>query len=166
MADTNDLSLARDLPHLVANHPRRLAANISIDFVENEHGDFIGSRQNCLKGQHNARQFSRRGYGPKRPNWFARVRCELELQAIQSLKGKSPQMFFKLGMIQGTELDLESALLKAQVSELLAYRFAKLRDQLAAFGRQVFARREDFCFEAFKLGIDQRKLLLALLQAA
>ena len=59
MRDANHLPPPREARHLFAHHHRRFASDVGVNFVEDQHRDFVLRRQHRFERQHDARHLAR-----------------------------------------------------------------------------------------------------------
>ena len=132
-----------DVPHFFADHRRRFAADVGVNFIKHQHRDLVLLRQHRFEREHDARHFARGSDGAQGPGRFAGIRGELEINFIQAGNGIGRKGIRRL------DGNFKVALLKAQVVQLFhggfgepGTGFAPLRGQIPArfpkFGGQFF----------------------------
>ena len=84
VSDTEDLAIFSDAEHFLADDRGRGAADIGIDFVENEDGDLVLSGENGFEGEHDTGDFAGRRDGAEGARWFTWVWREEELDGVET----------------------------------------------------------------------------------
>ena len=155
MRDTKHLPLLSYLLHLLPNRIGRLTAHVRVHFVKHQHGNLVLGGEDGLQGQHHAREFARRGDGSQGARWFPGVWRELKLNRIHPLKSHAWQAGpdTRHRQLDTVHANVETALLEAEVGELLADGLAEFRDDLAPLGRKRLAGAPEFGLELLEFGI-------------
>lgn len=162
--DAEDLPLFGDLLHLFADGIGGLAADVGIDFVKNEHWDFVHLGKNRLESQHDAGHFAGTRDGAQRAGGFADVRSKLEFNRVEAGAGELRASFRDRILHHCGDGDIEMALGKAEVLELFDSSLAQLRNDFAALRGEVLADLPDFRIELFEFAVDAVQLLVALFE--
>lgn len=82
--DAQDLASRGNLVHFFADGVGGLAADVRVDFVEDEHGNFVLGGEDGFEGEHHARHFAGGCDGAQRFGGFAGVGGELEFDFVQA----------------------------------------------------------------------------------
>jgi hypothetical protein len=131
VGDAKHLALVGDLPHALADGVGGFAADIGIDFIENQNGNGVLGGKNGLEREHYAGEFAGGGNGPQRPRGLAGVGRELEFNRVESCG------FGLGGDGRSGEGDIELALGKAEIVQVDG-------DGLGEFGNEFFALGGEF----------------------
>ncbi len=145
VGDAEDLAFGGDLLHFFADGIRGLAADIGIDFIEDEDGNLIGGGEDGLEGEHHAGHFAGGGDGAEGADGFAGIGGELEFHGVET-GGR--------GGGGGREGDFEEALLEAEVGELADGGLGERGNELFARGGELFAGGGDFGIGLVEGGVE------------
>ena len=152
------------MTHFVADGVGGFAADVGIDFIENEDGHFILGGEHGLEGQHHARHFAGGRDGAQRARGFAGVGCELKFNGVEAgQRGDEFSAGEFLGR-DGRERDIEMALLKAEVGELARGGFGEFRNRLAAARREFEAGFPEVGLHLCERGLQAREFGFALFE--
>ena len=91
MGDGDDLSAAGGFGELAADGVGGFAADVGVDFVEDEQGDAVGLCEDDLDGEHDARDFAGGSDGAEGAHGFAGVGGEAKFGAVDSGGGRGVQ---------------------------------------------------------------------------
>ena len=117
MGNAEHLAAGTDLAHLRADGMRDFAADVRVDFVEDEHGHFVLRGKGGLEREHHAGNFATGGDGAQRLGGFAGVWREDELNRFEAVGSG----------FAGSELDFKAGLEEAEVAEMPAHDGGELR---------------------------------------
>ena len=165
VGDAQDLVLPGNRAHFVADGGGGFAADVGIDFVEDEDGDFVFGGEDGLEGEHDSGHFAGGGDGAEGAGGFAGVGGELKFAGVEAGGGGGVVGMGEGFGGEGVEGDVELALLEAEVFELAGGGFGELRDDFAAARGEVGAGAPEFAFDLFERGLESREFGFALFEA-
>lgn len=157
VGDAQDLMVARDATHLLADGMRGLAADVGVDFIEDQDGHLVLGRQDGLERKHDAGELATRRDGAQRARGFTRIGSEQELALVEAGRSRGG---WRIMADCRTERGFESSLLEPEGGQFLLDRLGKLRSDPATFRgkdsgglRHLHVDRRDVRLDPGELGV-------------
>ncbi len=136
VGDAEDLMVAGDVAHLLSDHLGGFAADIGIDFIEDEDGHLILGGEDGLEGEHDAGEFAAGGDGAEGASGFTGVGCEQELALVEAGGGCGGGGVVSGG---GLDADFKTGLTESEGGEFLLGGLGETRSDAASLGAELGA---------------------------
>lgn len=165
VGDAKNLMLPGDAAHFVADGDGGFAADIGINFVENQDRDLVLGGEDGFEGEHHAGHLSGGRDGAQGTRRFAGIGGELKFDRVEAVAGRGEVGEGEFLGGDTLEGDVELALLKAEVGEVTGGGFGKLGDYFATAGGEVGAGLPEFGVELVESGLKAGEFGFALFEA-
>src|SRR5689334_10719691 len=111
VGDAEHLVMAAERGELLADDLAAASADADIDFVKDKRGHGVGSAEDRLERQHQARALAAAGDASERPEWLARIEAHVKLDAIDAVavKGDGALLACLFGTLRPDQFGLRQA---------------------------------------------------------
>jgi hypothetical protein len=151
VGDAEELMIAGDVAHLLSDHLGGFAADIGIDFIEDEDGHLILGGEDGLEGEHDAGEFAAGGDGAEGTRGFTGVGCKQEFALVESGGGGGGGSVVSGS---GLDADFEAGLAESEGGELLLSGLGEAWSDAASFGAELGSEGVQADVDGLDLGSD------------
>lgn len=151
VGDAEELMIAGDVPHLLTDDMGGFAADVGIDFIEDEHGDFILGGEDCLEGEHDAGEFAAGRDGTEGTRGFAGVGREEEFALVETGGGGGGGDIVSGG---GLDADFETGLSESEGDEFLLGGLGEAWSEAASFVAELGSEGDQAGIDGLDLRAD------------